>query len=59
MAGIMPGLYFAQSALQQLLLAVCLYLTASTGAGLFLLPGVLWLAWGSRKACSIDKKYQM
>lgn len=42
-----------------LLLAVCLYLTASTGAGLFLLPGVLWLAWESRKACSIDKKCQM
>lgn len=26
------------------LLALCLYLTASTGGGLFLLPGALWLA---------------
>ena len=26
------------------LLVLCLYLTLTTGAGLFLLPGVLWLA---------------
>ena len=26
------------------LLSLCLYLTASTGGGLFLLPGALWLA---------------
>lgn len=32
------------AAVSAALLALCLYLTASTGGGLFLLPGALWLA---------------
>ena len=36
--------YIAGAAVSAALLALCLYLTASTGTGLFLLPGALWLA---------------
>ena len=36
--------YFTGAAVSSALLLVCLYLTLTTGGGLFLLPGVLWLA---------------
>ena len=35
--------YAVGASVSALLLLLCLYLTASTGAGLFLLPGALWL----------------
>lgn len=36
--------YITGAAVSSALLLVCLYLTLTTGGGLFLLPGVLWLA---------------
>ena len=36
--------YITGAAVSSALLLVCLYLTFTTGGGLFLLPGVLWLA---------------
>lgn len=35
--------YITGAAVSSALLLVCLYLTLTTGGGLFLLPGVLWL----------------